>query len=128
MTRTVALLTFATLAFVAFAAMPNASAASSISVCSGSGVGDRDGDGLPETSNTCTSPPCGCNCPAVGEGVELAALGQDVKATAIVGCGYYLSYGADPGDVDWDGPVTPTLTGYCYGAGLPQLCNSISFG
>jgi hypothetical protein len=86
--------------------------------CTGSGVGDHDGDGVPEASGSCTTPPCGCMCPAVGEGVEIVALGQDVKGTAIAGCGYYLAYGADPGDVDWDGPLGVTPTTYCYGGAL----------
>lgn len=107
------------LAFVATMATPNAAAQNPPpGGCAGTGIGDHDGDGLPEASGSCQSPPCLCNCPAVGEGVELVALGQDVQETAIVGCGYYVAYNADPGDVDWDGPLSLSVHADCWGGAL----------
>ena len=114
-----ALLMLAFLTFVVLAATPNASAATQVpSGCTGTGLGDHDGDGVPEASGSCQSAPCLCNCPAVGEGVELVALGQDVQETLIVGCGYYAAYNANPGDVDWDGPVAVTPQLYCGGGAI----------
>lgn len=117
MRTTPTLLMLAFLTFIALAT-PNASAASVPSGCTGTGVGDHDGDGVPEAAGSCTGPMCGCNCPVVGEGVELVALGQDVKETVIAGCGYYVAYDANPGDVDWDGPVSITPQLYCGGGAI----------
>jgi hypothetical protein len=122
-------LMLAALCALAFAATPASAAAQLPTGCVGTGVGDHDGDGVPEASGSCTTPPCGCNCPVVGAGVELVALGQDAAATVLLGCGYYLGYDLDPNDVDWDGPVSVDPTVYCYGGGLTNLCSvSISTG
>src|ERR1041385_3137171 len=123
MSKLLPLLLLGALAALAFAAAP-ASAASSIpSGCTGTGVGDHDSDGVPEAAGSCTTPPCGCNCPVVGAGVELVALGQAAPGTALVGCGYYVAYDLNPGDVDWDGPVSVDPTVYCYGGGITNLCS-----
>jgi hypothetical protein len=69
-------------------------------------VGDSDGDGLPEASSTCSTPPCGCNCPVVGGGAHLQAAGQEatvIGATSL--CEYLVIVQADPGAPNLAGPV-----------------------
>jgi hypothetical protein len=122
MDRLTSLLVLGALATLALAATPASATSQLPSGCSGGVLGDVDGDGVPEAAGTCQTPPCGCNCPVVGAGVELIAVGQDVSGTLLAGCGYYLVYNADPGDVDWDGPASLTPSLYCYGGGLGNVC------
>src|ERR1044072_569635 len=98
MSKLPTLLLLAALATLAFASAPATAAPQLPTGCTGAGVGDHDGDGVPETSGTCSTPPCGCNCPVVGAGVELVALGQDASGTVLVGCGYYVAHDLNPGD------------------------------
>lgn len=117
------LLLLAALAALAFAGPASAAETAQLPTgCSGTGIGDFDSDGVPETSGSCTTPPCGCDCPVVGAGVELAARGQELDAVVLAGCGYWLGYGVDPNDVDWDGLVSVEPTVYCYGGGLGDFC------
>jgi hypothetical protein len=97
--------------------------------CTGAGPADLDNDGVPEAYGACTTPPCGCNCPVVGAGVDLVARGQEVDAVVLAGCGYYLGYDVDPNDVDWDGPIVVQPQVHCYSGGAPEFCRfDVSWG
>ncbi|MFO1534153.1 MAG: hypothetical protein ABR586_00640 [Thermoplasmatota archaeon] len=69
-------------------------------------LADSDGDGLPEPTSACSTPPCGCNCPVVGGGAHLQAAGQDLFVVAATsGCQSAYIVHADPNSPDPSGPV-----------------------
>jgi hypothetical protein len=75
----------------------------------GTSAGDPDHDGLPEPSSSCSTPPCGCNCPVVGGGAHLQAAGQDVYVVAATsGCQTAYVAHADLNQPDPNGPVSVT--------------------
>jgi hypothetical protein len=78
-------------------------------------AGDPDHDGLPEPASSCSTPPCGCNCPVVGGGAHLQAAGQDLYAVAATsGCQTAYVAHADPNSPNAGGPVgvTPIIILY----------------
>lgn len=66
---------------------------------------DASGDGHAETWTTCSTPPCGCDCPYVGAGVVIEAADRQVGAAAATS-GCQTAYSTTNGPADGGSPVT----------------------
>lgn len=103
----------ATLLLAGLALVPAASADAPVSAEPGLGLVecrptsfDAQGDGNAERWTSCSTPPCGCDCPYAGAGVVVEAAGSQVGAAAVTS-GCQTAYATTNGPADGgEEPVT----------------------
>lgn len=66
---------------------------------------DASGDGHAETWTTCSTPPCGCDCPYAGAVVVIEAADRQVGAAAVTS-GCQTAYATTNGPADGGSPAT----------------------